>query len=123
MTSKTFLHSSGGYSQTVVFGPVMPAEHTRTSILPKARSVARAARVHRRGVGDVERVHGRGLAQRRAGGVQRGRVAVPQGDACAAGDEPLRDRVTDAGSAAGDDRRAAFEVESIHRAIRPKPGS
>src|SRR6185312_9003156 len=46
---------------------------------------------------------------------ERGGIAVPQRDAGAARVQTLRDGEADAGRAAGDDGRAAVEVEAIHR--------
>ena len=42
--SITLRQASTGYSQVVVFGPVMPAEATSTSIRPNSRSTSAAAR-------------------------------------------------------------------------------
>ena len=67
------------------------------------------------GIGDVERVRHLDPGDRRLRRLERGRVAIPQRDGCAARREPLRDREADAGGAAGDHRRPAAEIELVHR--------
>jgi hypothetical protein len=47
---------------------------------------------------------------------------VPQADAGAALDQPLRYRQSDALRASGDDRHASFEIELVHAALREESG-
>ena len=64
MTSITCRHASTGYSHVGVFGPVMPAEHTSTSMRPSASAVAPGRARDRIGIGDVERMRHRAAAER-----------------------------------------------------------
>ena len=93
----------------------MPAEQTSTSIRPSvSRCVLRGVR-HRLRVGDIDCLRQRSAAERGRCARERDGIAIPQRDRRAAQNEALRDRESDTGGAAGDDRRAFREIELVHR--------
>src|SRR5580704_1860635 len=97
LTSMTRRQTSGLSSHSGALPPVMPALLTRMSILPASPTRAAPA-----------------LGQRCRGLAERRRVDVPQRNRGARRQHLLRGRKADAPGAAGDDRRAAFEIDGVH---------